>query len=421
MLRFTLFIAFLLSSILVFGQEETNEKPFSSTSIELSGGWSNPIRPFTSGYYSQSMKYTGLQLPNHLELGFRYMLNPKFGFRLNAGYSAFSESSTSDSPEFSTEQIRLNTGLVLNLGRAFNFESFSKRLGLLADVGVFYARFGDVVKEDNGGWYWGITPQFKLSDRFALHANFSAYHGLRQHLTWNGMSANSTSLESLHYVATFGITFYPKSGKKHADWFFREDTIATNETTEVEVINDLDKRISKLEEMLKDSDQDGVADYLDVEPNTPSGVFVNTRGQRTNIAELFDFDKSKIVNFQPSTQQLAEQLMDQKRHILFFEFNNVELIEQSKINLAFIAEYLIKFPEVKIEIVGYTDPVGQPTINEKLSLRRAQRVKQLLIRNHINADNISVRGGGVYKSVIDSNDNLTHPISRRVEISFITN
>lgn len=419
MLRKTLSLLLLCSFQVDFAQEQEKTSEYSKLSIELSGGWSNPVRPFTTGYYAHSSRYTGLQEPNHFEIGIRHMLNTRFGLRLNGAYSSFSEASNSSSLSFNTNQIRINTGLVFNLGRTLQFEKFSKRFGLLADVGVYFSRFGDDVKEDNGGWYWGITPQFKLSDRFVLNGNFSAFHGLRQHIAWDGLPReNTSSLESLHYVASVGLTFYPKSGKKHADWFFHEHTIAKNETAEVEMFNDLDKRITKLEEMLKDSDQDGVADYLDVEPNTPSGVFVNTRGQRTNIAGLLDSDKSKIVNFQPSIQQLAEQLIEQKRHILFFEFNNVELIEQSKINLAFIAEYLIKYPEVKIEIVGYTDPVGNALINEKLSLRRAQRIKQLLVRNHINPDHIEVRGGGIFKSALESTDNLTHPISRRVEISF---
>jgi OOP family OmpA-OmpF porin len=83
----------------------------------------------------------------------------------------------------------------------------------------------------------------------------------------------------------------------------------------------------------------------------------------------------------------------------------------------FITEYLSKYPEVKVEIVGYTDPVGNSSTNNMLSHRRAQRVKQLLARNHITADNITERGAGVYPIAIQ-NMGVSNLFYRRVEIVF---
>jgi OOP family OmpA-OmpF porin len=41
----------------------------------------------------------------------------------------------------------------------------------------------------------------------------------------------------------------------------------------------LTERVDNLETMLIDTDQDGVADYLDLEKNTVSGVMVDSKGR----------------------------------------------------------------------------------------------------------------------------------------------
>jgi OOP family OmpA-OmpF porin len=42
-------------------------------------------------------------------------------------------------------------------------------------------------------------------------------------------------------------------------------------------------RVDNLETMLIDTDQDGVADYLDLEPNTVSGVMVDSKGRSIDL------------------------------------------------------------------------------------------------------------------------------------------
>ena len=78
-------------------------------------------------------------------------------------------------------------------------------------------------------------------------------------------------------------------------------------------------------------------------------------------------------------------------------------------NLSYLANRIKEFPGTTYTINGYADSAtGTPAFNEKLSLKRAQVVKDLLVKKYgIPADNLKVAaGGGV--------DKFGQPILNRV-------
>jgi len=79
-------------------------------------------------------------------------------------------------------------------------------------------------------------------------------------------------LEQLQLVLTT-IALVLKKDKAHADWAPKFDKTASE-------LEALKNRVKQVENKLADTDKDGVADYLDLEPNTPEGSIVNTHGQK---------------------------------------------------------------------------------------------------------------------------------------------
>ena len=71
-LLFSLFIAFT-----AIAQEENTTKEYNHWSIDVMGGVNKPARPMNSGFYSST---PGLW---NADLGVRYMINDKFGLKLN--------------------------------------------------------------------------------------------------------------------------------------------------------------------------------------------------------------------------------------------------------------------------------------------------------------------------------------------------
>lgn len=94
---------------------------------------------------------------------------------------------------------------------------------------------------------------------------------------------------------------------------------------------------------------------------------------------------------------------------VFFTIGSDKLSPREEMNLSYLAAKMKEFPNSKYTINGYADSAtGTPAFNQKLSLERAQVVKDLLIKKYgISADRLSVAaGGGV--------DKFGQPILNRV-------
>jgi OOP family OmpA-OmpF porin len=69
-----------------------------------------------------------------------------------------------------------------------------------------------------------------------------------------------------------------------------------------------------------------------------------------------------------------------------------------------------------VKVVGYTDSVGSVAYNEKLSLRRAESVKNYLTEHGVPGDKITVEGKGKADPVADNKTKEGRAKNRRVEI-----
>ena len=98
---------------------------------------------------------------------------------------------------------------------------------------------------------------------------------------------------------------------------------------------------------------------------------------------------------------------------ILFETNKSNLKEESYPTLFQIIDALKAQPNLKVEIDGHTDNVGNVSANQKLSEQRAKAVADFLIRNGIDADRITWKGFGSSKPIGDDNDK-----NRRVEFIF---
>ena len=94
---------------------------------------------------------------------------------------------------------------------------------------------------------------------------------------------------------------------------------------------------------------------------------------------------------------------------IFFEIGSDKLSPQEEMNLSYLANRMKAFPDVTYTINGYADSAtGSAAFNQKLSLARAQAVKDLLVNKYgIAADKLTIAaGGGV--------DKFGQPILNRV-------
>jgi OOP family OmpA-OmpF porin len=135
-----------------------------------------------------------------------------------------------------------------------------------------------------------------------------------------------------------------------------------------------------------DSDHDGVFDPQDKCPNTPAGFKVDKDGCEVSA--------TLRVNFASGSAKIVGKA-DQDTHG-FSDF--------------------LKENAYKGKIVGYTDNVGKAPYNKKLSLKRANAVKAVLVKDGIAADRLTTDGKGMENPVASNKTKAGRAQNRRIEV-----
>jgi outer membrane protein OmpA-like peptidoglycan-associated protein len=70
-----------------------------------------------------------------------------------------------------------------------------------------------------------------------------------------------------------------------------------------------------------------------------------------------------------------------------------------------------------VSIVGHTDTMGNREYNYRLSLRRAQAVRQLLVDAGVDPSSFQITSHGKDNPLVPTGDGVAEPRNRRVEIT----
>jgi len=81
-----------------------------------------------------------------------------------------------------------------------------------------------------------------------------------------------------------------------------------------------------------------------------------------------------------------------------------------------IAHIMIKYPQTSIMVAGFTDSTGSETYNQRLSERRAESVKNMLVQQGVPPDRIKALGYGESRPVATNATPEGRQMNRRVEI-----
>lgn len=380
---FTLVFSFALTTL--SAQENVTETPetgYNKWSIELDGGFNKPQRPMGAGAYTEIVS------PYVVNLGARYMFNNKFGLKADFGYNSFQEET--GSVNFDTKLYRVAVQGVINAGRVLNFEDWTNTIGLLFHAGAGVAQLEDqnsAGKDKIGNFIGGVTGQIRLSDRFALTGDFTTIITAKQDLNFDGSTFNGTTgLQGILFTGTAGLTYYLGKNTKHADWVV------------INVTDELENKLAALEAKLtQDTDNDGVADYKDEEPNSAAGAMVTTKGKTIVVKD----SQGTVVQ---TTESDLKTLINGGYVGVYYDFNKSTPTADSTGNIDFILTYLRNNPSANIEITGYADEIGSTSYNSTLSNARANNVKETLVKANVDASRLTVVGAGEDTSVNKDSD-----------------
>ena len=146
--------------------------------------------------------------------------------------------------------------------------------------------------------------------------------------------------------------------------------------------------------------------------NTPFG---NVSFQNQNILALAGVSyKFTAPPPPPPTPQAAP--VAPPSFMVFFDWDRANLSEQALTTIRQAANAYKQKGNARVTATGHTDTSGTEAYNMALSLRRANAVKDALVREGVAATNISVLGRGEQGLLVQTGPNVREPQNRRVEI-----
>jgi outer membrane protein OmpA-like peptidoglycan-associated protein len=101
---------------------------------------------------------------------------------------------------------------------------------------------------------------------------------------------------------------------------------------------------------------------------------------------------------------------------VLFDFNKYTLKPEARERLAKISGIVLAYPDLKLEIEGYTDSIGSDDYNQTLSEKRAGSVRGYLVSSGVTPDHATAVGLGKANPVADNSNAAGRKLNRRVEM-----
>jgi outer membrane protein OmpA-like peptidoglycan-associated protein len=114
---------------------------------------------------------------------------------------------------------------------------------------------------------------------------------------------------------------------------------------------------------------------------------------------------------------LAAQPILPSHFTLYFISNTDQLTPESAKEYQGVFEDIKRRPVYQVEVVGHTDTFASQQYNQRLSLQRAEAIKDRLVHDGLNPKSISVAGRGELDLAVKTPPGVHEARNRRVEIT----
>ena len=245
----------------------------------------------------------------------------------------------------------------------------------------------------------GVGVKFKLSDRMNFDLGHNMYFVDGDNLDGTYAKGNSKDKFSYSYA---GLEFsLGSSAKPNLDWV-NPVALMYDELKDPSLRQEVDalkNRVSALEsqDLLKDSDGDGVADKLDKCPGTPAGTAVDGAGCPIVHPEAVAAASGAYENIQ-------------------FEFDSSVLRTSAYPVLDKVSSDMRANSGMNITLNGHASSEGTDEYNMNLSRDRANSVKTYLVNSGIASSRISTQAFGERQPIASNATEAGRSQNRRVEI-----
>lgn len=172
-----------------------------------------------------------------------------------------------------------------------------------------------------------------------------------------------------------------------------ETIVEAQSTTENDIVEEVKSEIKVVEEKvidntIKDTDIDGIPDYVDEKPNQHITQTIAESGSQ----KLIILDNMKI-----NSDKLTADM--------------IKLLDN-------VSDVLSKESNLKIKIVGHTCDLGTDDYNMELSKKRALAADKYLLSKKVDKNKINVEWKGEKSPIVKNDSESNRSKNRRIEIVF---
>ncbi|MBK7107209.1 MAG: OmpA family protein [Ignavibacteriae bacterium] len=242
--------------------------------------------------------------------------------------------------------------------------------------------------------------------------------------------------EIKNYTTNPNIIDTDKDGLTDGDEIYQHQTDPLREDSDIDGIKDkIELDEFKTNPTNSDTDKDALKDGDEIHKYKTDPTKQDTDGDG-----IFDGDEIFKYNTNPSKADTDSGTVNDKVEIdrktnplnpeddvvldiaapvilegVTFETGSVELTPESEKMLLRVLNTLNIYPDIKVEIRGYTDNVGNTSKNLKLSQQRANSVRYWLINKGVNQERVVAKGFGKDNPIADNSTPEGKRLNRRIE------
>ncbi len=147
---------------------------------------------------------------------------------------------------------------------------------------------------------------------------------------------------------------------------------------------------------------------------TDTKVIHDTVYIEVNKAKIDTIIKNDTIIYEDKTTKTKVSVVSLPN--VQFEQAKAKLLDSSKEELNKLTKHLLENKDVKAEIIGHTDNLGDDQVNQQLSQARAESVRQYLIKGGVDGNRIKAIGKGESEPKTSNDTPEGRAMNRRVEL-----
>ncbi|MDH1587020.1 OmpA family protein [Stutzerimonas stutzeri] len=281
--------------------------------------------------------------------------------------------------------------------------------------------FTESSRDIKNGELYGAGVSYFLTDDVSLGLSYGEYHDITsedrvQDGSHKNIKGSLTSLDAAYHFGAPGVGLRPyvSAGVAHqsigqADRGGRDRSTFANVGTGV--------KYYFTENFFAKASVDGMynIDADEAEWMAGVGVGLNFGGGARQVAAVEPTPEpapAPIVDTEPEpAPEVVRVELDVK-----FDFDKSRVREESYSDIKNLADFMQQYPQTTTVVEGHTDSVGTDQYNQRLSERRAEAVRNVLVNEYgVQGNRVNSVGYGESRPVADNSTEEGRQINRRVE------